>query len=117
MDRRNFLKSLAAAGASCMIPATVAAAPILVKSTPLPEVPAAVSIPFRNLPVGSYIRGPRYEVIFDKMILPKIINFTPHSFFDTKLGEPYDSQEFYRKVMPSVDGGSSALSEKRGTGI
>jgi len=36
-----------------------------------PDSPAAVSIPFATLPVSFYIRGPRYRVMFDRIVSPR----------------------------------------------
>jgi len=36
-----------------------------------PDSPAAISIPFATLPVNVYIRGPRYRVMFDRVVTPR----------------------------------------------
>lgn len=36
-----------------------------------PDSPAAVTIPFATLPTNVYIRGPRYRVMFDRIVTPK----------------------------------------------
>lgn len=36
-----------------------------------PESPAAISIPFATLPQNLYIRGPRYRVMFDRIVTPR----------------------------------------------
>ena len=36
-----------------------------------PDSPAAVSIPFATLPMTYYIRGPRYRVMFDRIVSPR----------------------------------------------
>jgi hypothetical protein len=36
-----------------------------------PESPAAVSVPFASLPMNRYIRGPRFRVMFDRILTPK----------------------------------------------
>jgi len=36
-----------------------------------PGSPAAVSLPFATLPTNVYIRGPRYRVMFDRIVTPK----------------------------------------------
>lgn len=36
-----------------------------------PDSPAAVSIPFNTLPSNLYIKGNRYEVLFDRIVTPK----------------------------------------------
>jgi hypothetical protein len=36
-----------------------------------PDSPAAISIPFATLPVNLYIRGPRYRVMFDRIVTPR----------------------------------------------
>jgi len=36
-----------------------------------PESPAAVSVPFATLPLNRYIRGPRFRVMFDRILSPK----------------------------------------------
>lgn len=36
-----------------------------------PESPAAISIPFATLPSNLYIRGPRYRVMFDRIVTPR----------------------------------------------
>jgi len=36
-----------------------------------PGSPAAISIPFATLPVNIYIRGPRYRVMFDRIVTPR----------------------------------------------
>lgn len=36
-----------------------------------PDSPAAVSIPFATLPTNFYIRGPRYRVMFDRLVTPR----------------------------------------------
>lgn len=35
------------------------------------DSPAAISIPFANLPINVYIRGPRYRVLFDRIVTPR----------------------------------------------
>lgn len=36
-----------------------------------PDSPAAISIPFATLPTNFYIRGPRYRVMFDRIVTPR----------------------------------------------
>jgi len=36
-----------------------------------PDSPAAISVPFASLPMNRYIRGPRYRVMFDRILTPK----------------------------------------------
>ena len=36
-----------------------------------PESPAAASIPYATLPMNKYIRGPRYRVMFDRIVTPR----------------------------------------------
>lgn len=36
-----------------------------------PDSPAAISIPFATLPTNIYIRGPRYRVMFDRIVTPR----------------------------------------------
>ena len=36
-----------------------------------PDSPAAISIPFATLPQNLYIRGPRYRVMFDRIVTPR----------------------------------------------
>ncbi len=36
-----------------------------------PDSPAALSIPFATLPTNFYIRGPRYRVMFDRIVSPR----------------------------------------------
>ena len=36
-----------------------------------PDSPAAISIPFATLPQNLYIRGPRYVVMFDRIVTPR----------------------------------------------
>lgn len=36
-----------------------------------PDSPAAITIPFATLPVNFYIRGPRYRVMFDRIVTPR----------------------------------------------
>lgn len=38
-----------------------------------PDSPAAVSIPFGTLPTNVYIRGPRYRVMFDRVVTPRFV--------------------------------------------
>jgi hypothetical protein len=38
-----------------------------------PDSPAAISIPFATLPVNVYIRGPRYRVMFDRIVTPRFV--------------------------------------------
>jgi hypothetical protein len=38
-----------------------------------PDSPAAVSVPFATLPLNRYIRGPRYRVMFDRILTPKFV--------------------------------------------
>jgi hypothetical protein len=45
---------------------------------PLPKPqwgPAPMSIPFATLPVNVYIKGPRYRVMFDRVVTPQPIKF------------------------------------------
>lgn len=36
-----------------------------------PDSPGAISVPFATLPINRYIRGPRYRVMFDRILTPK----------------------------------------------
>jgi hypothetical protein len=36
-----------------------------------PDSPAAISVPFATLPMNRYIRGPRFRVMFDRIMTPK----------------------------------------------
>lgn len=36
-----------------------------------PDSPGAISVPFASLPMNRYIRGPRYRVMFDRILTPK----------------------------------------------
>lgn len=36
-----------------------------------PDSPGAISVPFAALPMNRYIRGPRYRVMFDRILTPK----------------------------------------------
>lgn len=36
-----------------------------------PDSPAAISLPFANLPLNIYIKGPRYRVLFDRVVTPR----------------------------------------------
>ena len=36
-----------------------------------PDSPAAISVPFGSSPMNRYIRGPRYRVMFDRILTPK----------------------------------------------
>ncbi len=38
-----------------------------------PDSPAAISIPFGTLPTNVYIRGPRYRVMFDRVVTPRFV--------------------------------------------
>jgi len=38
-----------------------------------PDSPAAVSLPFSTLPINFYIRGPRYRVMFDRIVSPRAV--------------------------------------------
>ena len=38
-----------------------------------PDSPAAISIPFGTLPTNVYIRGPRYRVMFDRIVTPRFV--------------------------------------------
>ena len=38
-----------------------------------PDSPAAASIPFATLPINFYIRGPRYRVMFDRIVSPRAV--------------------------------------------
>lgn len=38
-----------------------------------PGSPAAISIPFATLPISIYIRGPRYRVMFDRIVTPRFV--------------------------------------------
>jgi hypothetical protein len=38
-----------------------------------PDSPAAVSLPFATLPTNFYIRGPRYRVMFDRIVSPRAV--------------------------------------------
>ncbi len=37
------------------------------------DSPAAVSLPFATLPINFYIRGPRYRVMFDRIVSPRAV--------------------------------------------
>lgn len=41
-----------------------------------PDSPAAISIPFATLPTNLYIRGPRYRVMFDRIVTPRFTKDT-----------------------------------------
>jgi hypothetical protein len=36
-----------------------------------PDSPAAISLPFASLPINIYIKGPRYRVLFDRVVTPR----------------------------------------------
>lgn len=36
-----------------------------------PDSPAAISVPFANIPINIYIKGPRYRVLFDRILTPR----------------------------------------------
>jgi hypothetical protein len=36
-----------------------------------PDSPAAISLPFASLPINIYIKGPRYRVLFDRIVTPR----------------------------------------------
>jgi hypothetical protein len=36
-----------------------------------PDSPGAISVPFATLPINRYIKGPRYRVMFDRILTPK----------------------------------------------
>lgn len=36
-----------------------------------PDNPAAISMPFANLPINVYIKAPRYRVLFDRIVTPR----------------------------------------------
>lgn len=36
-----------------------------------PDSPAAISVPFAALPLNIYIKGPRYRVLFDRIVTPR----------------------------------------------
>lgn len=36
-----------------------------------PDSPAAISLPFANLPINIYIKGPRYRCLFDRIVTPR----------------------------------------------
>ena len=38
-----------------------------------PGSPAAISVPFATLPINIYIRGPRYRVMFDRIVTPRFV--------------------------------------------
>lgn len=38
-----------------------------------PGSPAAISVPFATLPISVYIRGPRYRVMFDRIVTPRFV--------------------------------------------
>ena len=38
-----------------------------------PDSPAAITIPFATLPLNTYIRGPRYRVMFDRIVTPRFV--------------------------------------------
>ena len=38
-----------------------------------PDSPAAISVPFASLPASTYIRGPRYRVMFDRILTPRFV--------------------------------------------
>jgi hypothetical protein len=38
-----------------------------------PGSPAAISVPFATLPINVYIRGPRYRVMFDRIVTPRFV--------------------------------------------
>ena len=38
-----------------------------------PGSPAAISIPFATLPINVYIRGPRYRVMFDRIVTQRFV--------------------------------------------
>lgn len=38
-----------------------------------PNIPPAISVPFGTLPTNFYIRGPRYQVTFDRLLSPRAV--------------------------------------------
>lgn len=38
-----------------------------------PDSPAAMSVPFASLPMNTYILGPRYRVMFDRIVTPRFV--------------------------------------------
>jgi hypothetical protein len=61
MKRRSFFKTIAAAAAAVAIPGSV----------PRPvSHPAAISIPFKTIPINMYIKGPRYKVMTSRAVTP-----------------------------------------------
>lgn len=38
-----------------------------------PDSPAAASLPFQSLPINTYIRGPRYRVMFSRIATPRFV--------------------------------------------
>ena len=36
-----------------------------------PQSPGAISVPFATLPINRYIRGPRFRVMFDRIMTPR----------------------------------------------
>ncbi len=61
ITRRNLLKAFVAAFAAPLA---------FLSSSPQAKV-AAISIPFSTLPMNLYIRGPRYLVMFDRIVTPR----------------------------------------------
>jgi len=68
ISRRRLLKTLFA-GAAAVACGDITK--VLAAATPPAAAPAALSIPFATLPINTYIRGPRYRVMFDRIITPK----------------------------------------------
>lgn len=58
-SRRGFLGIVVGAAVGSIIP------------LPKPKPPAALSIPFETLPTNIYIRGPRYLVVFGRLVTPR----------------------------------------------
>jgi hypothetical protein len=65
MNRRTFLGRFLGAAAALAAGASIPLA------APKPAV-AAISIPFKTLPMNKYIRGPRYYVVFDRIVTPEM---------------------------------------------
>lgn len=71
LSRRGFIRAAAAAIAGAPLAQAVAAAAPPIAS-------GAISIPFKTLPTNVYIRGPRYKVMFDRIVTPRGLTFGDH---------------------------------------
>ena len=106
--RRGFFGAVAAV--FCGAPLAPAVAKYAVATSP---APGAITIPFATLPFNTYIRGPRYRVMFDRVMpvrgarcVDKLFNAQVADMLRERKPDPACNEVrgdgFYRRIVPRL---------------